>query len=157
MTYIHNNYRTYNIRQKTDAILERAKNRERFYQLLIKLFGIVQERGLRMIVENPYTQPHYLTLQENFVMKPTFVDTDRTRRGDMFKKPTAYWFVNCKPTYGMSFTKPKEVKDIEHSCRGKQAGLCSEERSMISPDYARNFICDFVIGRRQNNTQLTLF
>lgn len=29
--------------------------------------------------------------------------------------------------------------------KGKQAGICSEERSMISPDYARNFICDFIL------------
>lgn len=30
-----------------------------------------------------------------------------------------------------------------------RAGLCSEERSLISPDYARNFICDFILGRKQ--------
>ena len=28
-------------------------------------------------------------------------------------------------------------------------GLCDEDRSMISPDYARNFICDFILGREQ--------
>ena len=39
----------------------------------------------------------------------------------------------------------------------KQAGLCSEERSMISPNYARNFICDWVIGKEQNYSQLNLF
>ena len=38
-----------------------------------------------------------------------------------------------------------------------KSGLCSEERSMISPDYARNFICDFIIGKEQKNTQLELF
>ena len=37
------------------------------------------------------------------------------------------------------------------------AGLCSEERSMISPDYARNFICDFIIGKEQINSELDLF
>ena len=31
----------------------------------------------------------------------------------------------------------------------KKSGFCSEERSMISPDYARNFICDFIIGKDQ--------
>ena len=34
---------------------------------------------------------------------------------------------------------------------------CSEERSMISPDYARNFICDFILGKEQIGTQLNLF
>jgi hypothetical protein len=40
---------------------------------------------------------------------------------------------------------------------GKKAGVCSEERSMISPDYARNFICDFIIGKEQVGTQLSMF
>ena len=38
----------------------------------------------------------------------------------------------------------------------EQSGLCSEERSMISPDYARNWICDFVIGKDQH-LEPTLF
>jgi hypothetical protein len=37
------------------------------------------------------------------------------------------------------------------------AGLCSEERSLISPDYARNFICDFIIGKEQEHSERTLF
>lgn len=36
-------------------------------------------------------------------------------------------------------------------------GISAEERSMISPDYARNFICDFIIGKQQTNTIPTLF
>ena len=36
-------------------------------------------------------------------------------------------------------------------------GICSEERSMISPDYARNFICDFILGKIQTGSQLLLF
>jgi hypothetical protein len=35
------------------------------------------------------------------------------------------------------------------AARGKEAGICSEERSLISPDYARNFICDFILGKQQ--------
>ena len=37
------------------------------------------------------------------------------------------------------------------------AGVCSMERSMISPDYARNFICDFILGKKQKITEQTLF
>lgn len=37
------------------------------------------------------------------------------------------------------------------------AGMCSKVRSEISPDYARNFICDFIIGKEQKNKQLSLF
>jgi hypothetical protein len=28
---------------------------------------------------------------------------------------------------------------------------------MISPDNARNFICDFILGKEQKGTQLNLF
>lgn len=40
---------------------------------------------------------------------------------------------------------------------GGKGGLCNTERSMISPDYARNFICDFIIGKQQVFTQTNLF
>ena len=156
-TYTYNNYAKMDIKQKTDAILERSKNREYFYSLLIKLFGLVQERGLRMIVENPYSGQHYLVLAQNFVMPPTMIDHDRTRRGDYFNKPTSYWFVNCEPTHGQSLRqkhKPKRIVDQPHERGG---GICSEVRSMISPDYARNFICDFILGKEQKHTLLTLF
>lgn len=38
-----------------------------------------------------------------------------------------------------------------------KAGVCSSERSMISPDYARNFICDFILGKVQKHTERLLF
>lgn len=157
-TYTYNNYKKYDIKQKTDAILKRAKDREYFYSLLIKLFGIVQIRGLRMIVENPYSGQHYLILPQNFVMPPTMIDHDRQKRGDYFRKPTAYWFVNCEPTHLQSYTRPKEKKTVFTAKGAGKDGLCSEERSLISPDYARNFICDFVLGKQQDNVcqQITL-
>lgn len=156
-TYTYNNYVNLNIYQKTNAILERSKNREYFYSLLIKLFGIVQLRNLRMIVENPYSGQHYLILSQNFVMPPTFIDHDRRKRGDYFRKPTAYWFVGCEPTTGNSFTTPKEIKTVFTSKGASLSGICSEERSLISPDYARNFIHDFILGKEQKYSQLSLF
>lgn len=155
--YTHNNYSKMNIKQKTEKILERSKNREYFYSLLIKLFCIIQVRNLRMIVENPYSGQHYLVLAQNFVMNPTFIDHNRQMRGDYFKKPTAYWFVNCQPTSGTSYTKPTMTKTVFTAKGASRAGLCSEERSLISPDYARNFICDFIIGKTHTYSQLNLF
>jgi hypothetical protein len=35
-------------------------------------------------------------------------------------------------------------------------GICNEERSLISPVYARNFICDFILGKEQVGSQLQL-
>lgn len=78
-------------------------------------------------------------------------------RGDYFVKPTAYWFINCEPTYGFTFQKDKQQKIINKCKSGIRAGICSEERSMISPDYARNFICDFILGKPQPEINPTLF
>lgn len=97
-TYNSIHYQKKTIREKTDAILKRQANRTRFLGLLTKLFCIVYERDLRMVVENPATRNFLITDKQNFVEPPTFIDKDRTKRGDVFRKPTAYWFVNLKPT-----------------------------------------------------------
>ncbi len=149
------NYRKLSVKEKTDKILERSANREHFLGLLVKLISICQQRSLRIIVENPWAEQTFL--KANFVMPPTIVDNNRMLRGDYFLKPTAYWFINCKPTHGFTYQRDKKQKIINKCKSGVKAGICSEERSMISPDYARNFICDFILGREQENTQLTLF
>lgn len=159
MTFDCINYRKLNKREKIEKIIKRSENRQYFFQLLLKLFGIVYDRGLRMVVENPYSAFHYLALTENFIVKPSVIDKDRTKRGDFFKKPTQYWFVGCEASNGVSWqqTPKKQIKRIADRKRGKEAGLCSEERSLISPDYARNFICDNILGKSQPNICKTLF
>ena len=149
------NYRKLPLQEKYAKILERSRNREYFFELCIKMFAVVDCRGLRLIMENPYSQSHFLV--KNFVYKASLIDQNRRRRGDYFVKPTQYWFVNCEHTQGYSYTLPKETKTVCGIKGSKQAGLCGEERSLISPDYARNFICDFVIGKPQAFTQQALF
>lgn len=138
------NYRKKTIKEASDAILQRAKDREKFFALAVKMLTIAKVRGLRLVMENPWSEQTYL--KANFVLPPSVVDMDRTKRGDVFTKPTAYWFINCNPTRCISAQKQKEHKTIMSSKGAGRAGLCSEERSMISPDYARNFICDFILG-----------
>ena len=155
MSWGAKNYRKKSTKEKTDEILKRSSNREYFYSLLVKMIAIADIRDLRMIVENPWSEQTFL--KANFILPPSLIDVDRTRRGDYFKKPTAYWFINCEPTWGFSLQKDKKQKIII-DCKGSgKAGLCSEERSMISPDYARNFINDFILGRTSKQSQLTLF
>ena len=143
------NYRGLTKSEAYDKILARAQNRERFFELCIKFFSVVDTKGLRMVMENPYSKSHYLV--KNFVYPASFIDKNRRLRGDWFTKPTQYWFVNCKPTYGTSYTTNAEKK-VCWDFRGGKAGICNTERSMISPDYARNFICDFILGKEQQNT-----
>lgn len=149
------NYKSLSLNEKLDKMLERSKSREYFFELIIKMVGVCLQREIRLVIENPFTTQHYL--YNNFFKSPDVVDKDRTLRGDFFKKPTGYWFFNCVPTYGYSFQKDKERKKV-WECKGSnKGGICSEERSLISPDYARNFICDFILGKEQEHSQLTLF
>lgn len=156
-TFANPNYRMLNESQKIEKILERENNRHYFYSLLLKLVGVCERKDIRIIIENPYTQPHFLT--NNFALPPALIDKDRSRRGDFRRKPTQYFYFNCEPTYGESFqqTPPDKILSHDDLKGGKHAGLCSEERSMISTDYARNFICDFILGKEQKNSQPKLF
>lgn len=155
-SYDTNNIQKMSLPEQCQTVIDRIAKREKLYLLIHKLYAVAKIRGLRLIIENPATQPHYLLFSQNFV-KPTFIDTNRMLRGDYFVKPTAYWFVNCEPTHGFTYQRDKEQKIINKCKRGIKAGICSEERSMISPDYARNFICDFIIGKCQTITQPSLF
>lgn len=151
----YTNYRGKTTHEATDLILKRSQDREMFFALAVKMLCVAKERGLRLIMENPWAEQTYL--KANFVVAPSLIDSNRMERGDYFVKPTAYWFINSTPTNGCTMQMDKKKKIILKAKGSNSAGLCSEERSMISPDYARNFICDFVIGKPQINTQLNLF
>lgn len=148
------NYKKLSFEEKIENIIERSKNREEFYIRLIKFCCVCETRKIRMIFENPWSMQTYL--KANFITPPTIVDNNRMLRGDYYIKPTAYWFWNCEPTKGFTYQDNKEKKTIMNTKSSSQAGLCSEERSLISPDYARNFICDFIIGKHQEIGQISI-
>ena len=148
------NWRNYTTKQKADEILKRNKLRQYFYETVLKMFTIADIRGLRLVVENPWSMLHYL--RNNFPYKPALIDKNRQRRGDYFKKPTQYWFINCEPTYGRSYQKPSEKRAV-NVLSGHHGSLCDEDRSLISLDYARNFICDFIIGKQQKISEPLIF
>jgi hypothetical protein len=148
------NYKCMSMQEKFDQILKRADNRNDFYKLLYKMVANVLFRDLRLIIENPFSALHYL--HNNFLKEPTVIDINRQKRGDYFRKPTGYWFFNCVNTIGESYQKPEKYLTVWEAKSASQQGLCSEERSMISPDYARNFICDFIIGKTQDNIEQQL-
>lgn len=167
--------------QKWRTLRNYSIERFYFYDVALKLTAVCQIRGFRMIMENPW---HPTNFTNHFwFMRTSVIDKDRTRRGDYFRKPTAYWYVGCVPTYGETYQptprkqvrkvtagsnalktkeKLKKIMDKEELDRiyidhVSKTGICDEERSMISPDYARNFICDFILGKEQIGTQLSIF
>ena len=141
------NYRSLSDLEKINKIIERTENRKEYFERLMKFVYVCIAYKIRMIFENPWSEQTYL--KSNFLKVPDIVDMNRMERGDYYKKPTAYWFWNCEPTHGFTYQNDKEQKIIMKAKGGTKAGLCSEERSMISPDYARNFICDFILGKYQ--------
>ena len=156
MFYLTNvNYRCLTVREKIEKILERSDNRKEYFDRLVKFVAVCLCKNIRMVFENPWSEQTFL--KGNFLKAPDVVDMNRMERGDYFKKPTAYWFWNCEPTNGFSYQKDKEQKIIIKSKMASRAGLCSEERSMISSDYARNWICDFVLGKQQDYFDSPLF
>ena len=109
------------------------------YMLISKLFCVMLRGGLRMVVENPYTQPHYLT--SYFPIKPKIIDKNRRINGDYYKKPTQYWFVNCDPEDNLVFEPIEYVpQKIINNNRNQIV------RSLIHPQYAYRFIKRYLIG-----------
>ena len=152
----HISQKSWSLEKIMEFNLEESNTREYFFTVLMKLFAVIDRMHLRLVLENPWNTSGMTYLQNNFI-DPTLIDNNCMLRGDYFVKPTAYWFVNCEPTHGFTLQKDKHQKIIA-KCHGKtEKGVCSEERSMISPDYARNFICDFILGKKQNIGQLQLF
>lgn len=136
--------------------IQESEIREYYFSVLMRFFAVIDRKNLRLVMENPWNTSRMTYLQNNFI-EPTIIDNNRMLRGDYFTKPTAYWFVNCEPTHGFTLQKDKQRKVIMKCHDGTKKGMCSAERSMISPDYARNFICDFILGKPQPEISPTLF
>lgn len=111
----------------------------RNYELITELAIIAKRRNLRLIIENPYSSQHYLT--RYWCLKPSLIDYDRTDRGDIYKKPTQYWFINCKPSNNFIF-EAQEAKEIR---RISYENGNSPQRSMITHEYANRFIREFLL------------
>lgn len=144
ISYNNRNYTKYTPKQRINAILERSANRELFFARAVKMIAVAKMRGLRLIMENPWSEQTFL--KQNFPFNPSIVDKNRLLRGDYYVKPTAYWFINCEPTHGNSLQPRKKGRSILQINPKRMPGICNEERSMISPDYARNFIKDNILG-----------
>ena len=112
----------------------------RFYRVFCQMILVCMKRDIPLIIENPYTQPHYLT--SYFPIKPKIIDMDRSERGDYYKKPTQYWFINREPSTNFIF-EPQVIN--ERRVVDKVSTNRPFVRSEISKDYANRFIREFII------------
>ena len=130
------------------------------YVLLCKLVIIAIRKELNLVIENPYTQPHYLTTY--WCLQPTLIDKDRTKNGDYYKKPTQYWFIGLQPKNNLIFEPLEEVEVMKQRYVTSDNPLGVDRktaRSMIHPQYAdrfiRQYILDEEIWRDSNETLQT--
>ena len=125
--------------EKVEYSMERMRLTALNYRVLCQLFMLAYYRDFKLIVENPYTQPHFLT--KFFPVKPTVIDKNRTEMGDCFVKPTQYFFVNCEPVYNLElldyYVKKGRIRKVPKTQKF--------ERSRISPVYAANFIRRYIL------------
>jgi hypothetical protein len=144
--------KNWTMKEKMQNCMRLQKEITEMYELVNMLFIICMDKGLKLIVENPYSEEHYL--RRYWCCKPTIIDMDRRERGDYYKKPTQYWFINCEPKFNFIFECANynaiDCKDAI-KCMKKEhyektgAKNCKVARSMIHPDYANRFIREYLI------------
>ena len=134
----HWSQRGWDVSRKLKYAIKLQEELTDLYTLLSQLVLICIEKEIPLIIENPWSPQHYLV--QRWCMKPGVVDKDRRERGDKYKKPTQYWFVNCEPTYNFIF-EPQIMWD-EYLTVEKQNVV---ERSLMTKEYANRFIREFIL------------
>lgn len=130
--------------EKLEYSIQLQNELTELYNLLSKLVIVCERKGLKMVIENPYTQPHYLTTY--WCLKPSLIDKDRTMNGDYYKKPTQFWFVNCNPKNNLVFEPIDYVEQkIIATVKATENTSRKTERSMMHPQYANRFIRQYLI------------
>lgn len=123
--------------QKLEYDLKLHKELNQLYGIITKLVIVCIRKKLKLIIENPYSTQHYLI--RYWCIKAKVIDYDRSQRGDYYKKPTQYWFINCEP---------KNNFILELMVLTERKRICDENkvtRSLISPAYANRFLREFVL------------
>jgi len=138
--------------QKMEYDMKLMAELKQMYDLVNKLFIICMKRNIKLIVENPYSEEHFL--RRYWCLLPSVIDRDRRERGDYYKKPTQYWFVNRKPSNNLIFEAiPQNSLGLTDPIRMmhkedyEKIGKINRKtaRSMIHPDYANRFIREFIL------------
>lgn len=128
------------------------------YHIVNTLFLVCIQKGLRLVMENPYSEEHFL--RRYWCYLPAIIDRDRRQDGDYYKKPTQYWFLNIEPKNNLLFEAVPDnaigTKDTIKTMSKEQYGKTGAKtakvaRSMIHPQYANRFIRKYLIEEQIND------
>lgn len=109
------------------------------YKTLCNLCIIAIRKGFKLIIENPNGKVGFL--RQYFPIKTKMIINDRSLYGDVYKKSTQFFFVNCEPAFNLEKTCKKnenEIKIVEKKH--------TPERSRITEIFAKIFIENWVLG-----------
>lgn len=130
-------YKNWNIKKKLENDLQLHDELNHNYKIITKLALVCVSKGIPLIIENPYSEQHYL--KRYWCLKPKLIDKNRRENGDFYSKPTQYFFINCEPKNNILF---EPLTQVEYKIVEKQNKV---ERSMISRQYANRFIREFIL------------
>lgn len=116
---------------KERYILKRRLKRDHYKIMLYTLIRRCIAYKIPLIIENPVSQ----TIKQ-YLGKPT-VSHSRNKYGDYFYKPTCYFFFFC--SFNERILKIQKLYTLER-IQHLKGGNRTVKRSMISPEYADNFI-----------------
>lgn len=130
--------KNYTDEQKLEYDLKLHSELAKLYALVTKLAIVCLRKSLKLIIENPWSERHYL--RQFWALKPKIIDKNRRLKGDYYTKPTQYWFIGCEPKDNfvlepIEITPYKTVAHVHNTV----------ERSLISKNYARRFIKEFIV------------
>ena len=134
--------------RKLDYAMQLHEELHRNYMLISKLVQVAIKKDLQLVIENPYTQPHYLTCY--WCIKPKIIDKNRRQNGDYMKKPTQFFFINKEPLHNLVF-EPIDYVEVrtEERMTAKDGKNRQVRRSEIHPQYASRFIRQYILDESE--------
>lgn len=130
--------RGWSLKERLQNSILQMQHRELYYRNLCKLSILAFEKNFPLIVENPYGKCNFLGLY--FPIRPGVIVLDRREYGDILKKPTQFFFINCEPSFNLEqeyFYQKKESCRIEN--------LTKLQRSLMTPKFADLFIKNWIL------------
>lgn len=142
--------KNYTDKQKLETDLRLHEELHRNYSVITMLALTAINKRLRLVIENPIAEQHYL--KRYWCLKPAIIDKDRSQNGDYYKKPTQFFFIGCKPKNNLVF-EPIDFVERKKQRYVTSTGGKSREmiRSEIHPQYASRFIRQYILDESEVN------
>ena len=139
--------------QKLEYSMKLQEELSENYYLISKMVIICLRKGLKLMIENPYSPQHYL--KQYWSIQPKIIDRDRTKNGDWMKKPTQYFFINFEPKQNLVFEPLEYVpRQVFKKIKNADGRTRKDLRSEIHPQYANRFIRRYLIDEISEKTEM---